>query len=78
MAYQIATINGSRVTGSPSLYYAVKKEEQTSSSSEIYNISYLKFEGSENRMGVRPVVYLKTTVQTDGKDSNGAWRIVDK
>lgn len=27
---------------------------------------------------IKPVVYLKTTVETDGKDANGAWRIVDK
>ena len=27
---------------------------------------------------IKPIVYLKTTIQTDGKDSDGAWRIVDK
>lgn len=28
--------------------------------------------------GVRPIVYLKPTVQTSGKDSSGAWTIFDK
>lgn len=29
-------------------------------------------------MPVRPVVYLKKTLQTNGKDSNGAWIIIDE
>ena len=33
-------------------------------------------EKSGNR-GVRPIIYLKTTVQTNGKDSSGAWNIID-
>ena len=28
--------------------------------------------------GVRPIVYLKSTIQTSGKDSSGAWTIIDK
>lgn len=28
-------------------------------------------------LGVRPIVYLKTTVQTSGKDASGAWTIID-
>ena len=28
--------------------------------------------------GVRPIVYLKSTVQTSGKDASGAWTIIDK
>lgn len=27
--------------------------------------------------GVRPIVYLKSTVKTNGKDSNGVWNIID-
>ena len=27
---------------------------------------------------VRPIVYLKSNIQTDGKDTNGAWTIIDK
>ena len=28
-----------------------------------------------NHYGVRPVVYLKSDIQTSGKDSSGAWKI---
>ena len=27
--------------------------------------------------GIRPIVYLKTNLKTNGKDSNGAWTIIE-
>lgn len=45
---------------------------------ELYDWTYPYYK-SYNVLGyIKPVVYLKTTVETDGKDANGAWRIVDK
>ena len=37
--------------------------------------SFTDRSGSES---VRPIVYLKSTLQTNGKNSNGAWNIIDK
>ncbi len=31
-----------------------------------------------NRNDIRPIVYLKPTIKTNGKDSSGAWTIVDQ
>ena len=31
-----------------------------------------------NSRGVRPIVYLKSSIQTNGKNSSGAWNIIDK
>lgn len=30
------------------------------------------------KRNIRPIVYLKATVTTNGKDSSGAWTIIDK
>ena len=37
-----------------------------------------EFKDWYNGCGVRPIVYLKSTVQTSGKDASGAWTIIDK
>ena len=34
-------------------------------------------ESSRDDVGVRPVVYLKSNIQTSGKDSSGAWTIIE-
>lgn len=34
-------------------------------------------EGSSS-LGIRPVVYLKSSIQTNGKNTDGAWNIIDK
>ena len=34
------------------------------------------YEHSSSR-GVRPIVYLKSDIQTSGKDSSGAWTIIE-
>lgn len=37
-----------------------------------------KFSASGVQRGVRPIVYLKNTLKTSGKDENGAWKIIDQ
>ena len=36
------------------------------------------FGGDPSSNGVRPIVYLKSSIQTNGKNSSGAWTIIDK
>ena len=38
----------------------------------------LSFSDEPRAFGVRPIVYLKTSVQASGQDSSGAWTIIDK
>jgi len=42
-----------------------------------YGSSSRFYEYSSGR-GVRPIVYLKSSIQTNGKNSNGAWNIIGK
>lgn len=37
-----------------------------------------KFNERSLGFGVRPIVYLKSSIQTNGKNSSGAWNIIDK
>ena len=37
-----------------------------------------RFDESSASNGVRPIVYLKSSIQTNGKNSSGAWNIIDK
>ena len=36
------------------------------------------FNEDSNGRGVRPIVYLKSSIQTNGKNASGAWTIIDK
>ena len=37
-----------------------------------------KFNEHSNMKSIRPIVYLKSSLQTNGKNSSGAWNIIDK
>ena len=77
IAYWLASRCVDSVSGRSSFYV-----RDVSSGRVYYNaLGYgysSRFSEHSNSYGVRPIVYLKSTVLTSGKDSDGAWTIIDQ
>lgn len=83
------TANSSNIT-----YWLASRCVYSNSSSSAFNARYVNdgrvdrsslgrgyrsdFSESSYSFGVRPVVYLKSSIQTNGKNSSGAWTIIDE
>ena len=44
----------------------------------VFNSNGNSYYESAYSSGIRPIVFLKSTLKTNGKNASGAWNIIDK
>lgn len=77
----ISYVLASRCTGSSSSgsYFFIRQVNSEELFVQSAGSGYTtRFEETAASNHIRPIVYLKSTIQTNGKNSSGAWNIIDK